>query len=142
MNGFLVGASYLHRNNLFAFIEARTLRIFPGLIIAVLFCAVIIGPITTTLSISDYFSHQGVWQYIWHNTTLFFGVSFRLPGVFYDNPWAGGVNGSLWILPLELYMYCAVACIGAPGILKNRLGFNVVSLNGFYVCYLSKMDSK
>ena len=61
MSGFLVGASYLHRQNLLAFIEARGLRIFPGLIVAVIICALIVGPWVTTLPIRDYLVHPQVW---------------------------------------------------------------------------------
>lgn len=128
MSGFLVGASYLHRQNLFAFIEARGLRIFPGLIVAVIFCALIVGPWATVLPVADYLSHPQLWSFIGHNITLFGGASYRLPGVFADNPWAWGVNGSLWTLPLELYMYCMVAILGVSGILKSRLAFNMTAI--------------
>ena len=46
-SGFLVTASYIQRESLIAFIEARILRVYPGLIIAVLFCVFIVGVFVT-----------------------------------------------------------------------------------------------
>ena len=128
ISGFLVSASYIHRDNLFVFTEARCLRIFPALFVAVFFCAFVVGPWVTSFPLSEYFSHRGTWSFVWHNVTLLGGIHFRLPGVFLDNPWSGGVNGSLWTLPLELYMYCMVILIGALGILKQRVSFNAVAI--------------
>jgi len=128
ISGFLVGASYIHRDNLFSFFEARFLRIFPALFVAVTLCAFVVGAWVTTLSLDDYFSHEGTWSFLWHNITLLGGIHFRLPGVFLDNPWPGGVNGSLWTLPIELYMYCMVMLIGALGVLKHRSSFNVFAI--------------
>ena len=138
ISGFLVTASYLHREDLLAFLEARALRIFPGLVIAVLFCVFVVGLFSTSLEAGEYLRRPATWQYFWHNITLFGGVAFRLPGVFEDNPWRGGVNGSLWTLPVELYMYCIVAMLGALSILKSRPAANafvLLSLVGLFFLY-------
>jgi len=128
VSGFLVGGSYIHRDNLFAFVEARFLRIFPALAVAVLLCAFVVGAGVTILPLEAYLGHPGTWSFVWHNMTLFDGIHFRLPGVFADNPWPGGVNGSLWTLPIEVYMYCMVLLLGALGILKHRASFNAVAV--------------
>ena len=127
VSGFLVGGSYIHRNNIFAFLEARFLRIFPALFVAVALC-VIVGAFVTSLPLSDYFKHQGTWSFFWHNVTLFNGVQFALPSVFESNPIPRSVNGSLWTLPLEVYMYGMVMLLGALGILSNRAVFNGVAI--------------
>jgi len=128
ISGFLVSASYIHRNNLFAFAEARFLRIFPALFFAVIFCAFIVGPWVTILPLGDYLYHSDTWSFVLHNITLFDGIHFRLPGVFLENPWSGGVNGSLWTLPIELYMYCMVMLMGVLGVFKYRILFNAVTV--------------
>jgi len=102
--------------------------LIPALFIAVIVCVFIIGTWVTTFPLPEYFNHAETWSFVWHNVTLFGGIHFRLPGVFLDNPWSGGVNGSLWTLPIELYMYCMVILIGALGILKDRSSFNAVSI--------------
>lgn len=137
ISGFLVAASYTNRQNIFAFAEARFLRIFPGLIIAALFCVLVVGPLATTLPISDYFSSDRTWRFLVRNATLVFGIQYDLPGVFKSNPWPKGVNGSLWTLPIEIWMYMWVTIVGALGIFKDRTVFNGV----FFVSVLVYMAS-
>lgn len=128
ISGFLITASYLHRASLLAFIEARALRIFPALLVAVGLTALIVGPWVTSLRLSDYFSSKQVWSYLWHNSTLLAGAHFRLPGVFEDLPHAGGVNGSLWTLPVELYLYGFVAILGSFSLLQRPVPGNIALL--------------
>ena len=55
-SGFLVAGSLFARNNLLAFIWARVLRIYPALIVAMIFCVFFIGWYFTTESSVSYFS--------------------------------------------------------------------------------------
>lgn len=126
ISGFLVTASFAHRQNLFAFIEARALRIFPGLIVALLFCVLVVGPLATSLPLTEYLSNELTWRFLAKNVTLVTGLQFSLPGVFKATPWVNAVNGSLWTLPVEIWMYMWVAIIGALGLLKERPLFNGV----------------
>jgi peptidoglycan/LPS O-acetylase OafA/YrhL len=123
ISGFLVAASYKNRNSLFKFAEARILRIYPGLIAAVLFCAFIVGPLCTNLSLLEYFSSDRTWSFVTTNSKLIWNVQYRLPGVFEGNH-LPGVNGSLWTLPVELWLYMWIAIIGILGILKSKTVFN------------------
>lgn len=127
-SGFLITASYLHRDNLLAFIEARILRIYPGLIVAVLFCVFVVGPFVTTGSVSDYFSSPTTWSYLKNNSFLLKGVQFNLPSVFIGNPYPISVNGSLWTLPIEIWMYLCVATLGSLSLLKGDKAFNAIFL--------------
>lgn len=140
VSGFLVTASYANRDSLFAFVEARALRIFPGLLVAVLFCVLLVGPLVTKLQLDDYFSNDRTWRFLATNTALIFGVQYRLPGVFEDNPFDYAVNGSLWSLPVEVWMYSWVAIVGALGVLKERSVFNGVFIIGLLV-YLAAPEN-
>lgn len=124
-SGFLVCASYIQRANLVAFVEARVLRIFPGMIVAMLFCIFCIGTFATTDSLSNYFLSPSTWSYFKHNTLLVTGIQFDLPGVFINNPYPISVNGSLWTLPVELLMYFWVAVLGSLSLLKDEKTFNL-----------------
>lgn len=123
-SGFLVCASYIHRASLAAFVEARVLRIFPGLIVAVLFCT-LVGAFVTTEPLSSYFLSPSTWSFFKHNTLLITGIQFDLPGVFLSNPYPGSVNGSLWTLPIEVWMYFWVAVLGGLSLLKDERIFNL-----------------
>jgi len=127
-SGFLVTASYLQRDSLFAFIEARALRIYPGLIVAVLFCVFVVGAFVTTESAANYFSAPSTWSYVKHNSLLLNGIQFDLPSVFVSNPYPVSVNGSLWTLPVELWMYFWVAVLGSLSLLKGDKAFNAIFL--------------
>jgi peptidoglycan/LPS O-acetylase OafA/YrhL len=127
LSGYLVTRSYLNRQSLLVYMEARILRIYPALWVNLLLLTLVMGPAVTSLELQDYFSHRGTWAYLLYNAPLFPDVMHRLPGVFLDNPRAGGINGSLWTLPVEVRMYLLVAALGFCGVLAKRPVFNLVA---------------
>lgn len=127
ISGYLITASFQRRRNLLDFITARTLRIYPALIIAVIFC-VLMGLYFTTLPATEYLGHRGTWRFLLQNSALVYGIHFHLPGVFADLPWKHGINGSLWTLPIEIGMYFYVFILGVARILNNRSLFNVTAI--------------
>ncbi|MEM8561707.1 MAG: acyltransferase [Pseudomonadota bacterium] len=138
LSGYLVCKSYLNRNNLFVYIEARILRIYPALWVNLLLAVLVLGPLVTSLDLHEYFTHPRTWKYLTHNMWLYPDIFHRLPGVFADNPRLG-VNGSLWTLPIEVRMYIIVAVLGLCGMLAQRLVFNIVAF-GIVVFYLVAPD--
>lgn len=110
-SGFLITYSFFSRNNIVAFIWARILRIYPALIVAIIFCVFVVGLFFTTNTISDYLFDPQTLKFFRRNITLFSGVKYELPGVFADNPYMNAVNGSLWTLPYEIKMYTYLGII-------------------------------
>jgi peptidoglycan/LPS O-acetylase OafA/YrhL len=132
ISGFLLTASLSERKNLLIYAEGRFLRIFPGLCVAVLFSALVIGGLFTTLARSDYFARREVWEFIGINSALILDkvqLRYTLPGVFPNNP---NVNGSLWTLPYEVWLYIAFGALGWIGILNKR-----AIMNGFLLTVLT-----
>lgn len=124
ISGFLVTKSYCKRNSPLLYIESRALRIFPGLVVAVLFSVFVVGALWTSLPISDYLSHQATYEFVFVNSTLISDIVYlrnNLPGVFLENPYPYRVNSPLWTLPYELWMYTLLLLIGMTGVLKKRL---------------------
>ncbi len=112
ISGFLVCKSLLQRNSLLSFCLARVLRIYPALILAVLFCAFIIGPLHTSLPLADYLTSSQTYRFILTNATLLGGsVDYSLPGVFRIGDSGSKVNAPLWTLFFELYMYICLAIL-------------------------------
>lgn len=118
MSGFFITRSYLERNNLFNFLVCRCLRIFPGMIVNILWCVFVVGLMVTTLPKLEYLTNPIVFQYIKNNVMLF--MTYPLPGVFANNPFSTIVNGSLWTLPIEFSLYLIVALFGVLGLLKRK----------------------
>ena len=110
-SGFLVTQSLVHRPSIGSFMWARIIRIFPALIVAMLFCVFVVGLYFTTLPSSEYLAHQEVHTFLKKNLTLIWGDRYALPGVFEQNIYPGAVNGSIWTLPWELKMYILLALV-------------------------------
>ena len=110
-SGFLIASSFFVRNNILAFVWARLLRIYPALIVAIIFCTFGVGLFFTTNTALEYLSNYDTYKYFFKNITLFFGVEYRLPGVFADTPYKGAINGSIWTLPYEIKMYICLTII-------------------------------
>jgi len=119
-SGFLVAGSLFNRGNIIAFIWARVLRIYPALIVAVLFCVFVVGLYFTTEGIGDYLSDPKTFKFLKRNATLFWGIKYELPGVFGGVPFEGAVNGSLWTLPYEVKMYTYLAVIAGVVVFVQR----------------------
>ena len=132
-SGFLIAGSFFGRNNIFAFVWARVLRIFPALIAAVAFCTFAIGLFFTTELASEYLSNKETYRYFLKNITLFFGVEYNLPGVFENTPHKYAVNGSIWTLPYEVEMYAYLAIIGSI-LLYFQKWFNSNYLKSIFLC--------
>lgn len=109
MSGFLIAGSWANTRSLLSFAGKRALRIFPALIVAVLFTTFVIGLLATKLPADDYLSHASTWNYL---TNIFLHIKFRLPGVFAENAFPNTVNGSLWTLPFEVLMYLSLMGLG------------------------------
>jgi len=105
ISGFLVTGSLFARKSFIAFCWARVLRIYPALIVVVLFCISVVGVLFTTESVQNYCSDPHLLLFFAKSGSLLWNPEYYLPGVFMNNPYPGVVNGSLWTLPWELRMY-------------------------------------
>lgn len=102
-SGYLITKSYLSDPHFGRYMIRRCFRIFPAYIVLILLSALVIGPIFTSLPLTEYFAAPGTWNYIWKN--LLFSPTYTLPGLFEACPYPNAVNGSLWTLPFEFAMY-------------------------------------
>jgi peptidoglycan/LPS O-acetylase OafA/YrhL len=109
ISGYLVAQSWERDPHIFRFLLRRSLRIFPGLFVCVLLSVFVLGPIISSLSVQQYFSHSATWGYL---SNLYLYITYYLPGTFEGNRVANAVNGSLWSLPAEFAMYLLLALLG------------------------------
>ncbi len=116
ISGFLNAKSVV-KNKATVFYINRSLRIFPGLFVALLFAALVVGPLCTALPLDRYIVSPQTWRYITANSVL--SPNYALPGVFNENLYKTAVNGSLWTLPTEFALYLILPL--AVKALDNRL---------------------
>ena len=119
ISGYLVAGSLARAPSLAVFVAKRALRIFPGLAVALLFTAFVLGPLVTAIDLGSYFRDQDPYGYVLRNLSLY-AVTYDLPGVFLSAPMAGVVNGSLWTLRLEFTAYLTLAALGAARLAAAR----------------------
>lgn len=130
ISGFLISQSFDRRKHLVDFVLARFLRISPGLFISLVFTALVVGPLFTTLPLGSYLRSPEPLFYIIKNMILMLRQN-SLPELFLQNPYPGQVNASLWTLYYEALCYALVAAVGLA-MLVSRFSF-VVFLFGFCV---------
>ena len=117
ISGFLITESYVRRPSPTSFLLSRALRIYPGLVVALSITAFAIGPVLSTLSVSQYFSTLASFRFVVKN--LIFDTEYILPGMFRGNPYPLAVNGSLWTLQPEVICYLSVLFLGSLPIAKR-----------------------
>ena len=122
ISGFFVSQSFDGRNTVTEFIIARALRLYPGLLLALVATVLIVGPIFTTKDIATYFSDYETILYVPCNLSLKW-LQYGLPSVFHDNPYANSINGSLWSLIYEVVCYGLVVVVGTVGVTARRSRF-------------------
>ncbi|QRM27830.1 acyltransferase [Microvirga sp. VF16] len=118
ISGFLVTMSF-DRRGWRDYAVARTLRIAPGLIVAVLAVSLLLGAAMTTLPLGEYLQSPGLRRFITATLTSF-KSSIALPGVFADNPFTFPM-GTVWTLKYEGICYVGVLVFGLVGLLRSRI---------------------
>jgi peptidoglycan/LPS O-acetylase OafA/YrhL len=122
LSGFLVMGSAVRVGSLSTFISYRALRILPALSTEVVLAAILIGPVTTSLPLSAYFSDPLFFRYF---ANIAGYITFLLPGVFLDNP-LRTVNGSLWTIPPEISCYIFLALMLLSGGYRSKTTYIVL----------------
>lgn len=108
ISGYLITASWSRTKSPVGYFSARILRIFPALVVVVLACMFVIGPLVTVLPTSQYFDEPNLWSYL---NNIILRPQYELPGVWATQPYPNAVNGSLWTLPAEFFCYLLVPVV-------------------------------
>jgi peptidoglycan/LPS O-acetylase OafA/YrhL len=101
LSGFLICRSLQKSANWAQFVSARFLRIFPNLAFSL--------TVTSIATLLWYQNYSHLWKHVKFvigNLLMFFrGVTYAIPGVFEDAKGAPAINGPLWSLPYEVWLY-------------------------------------
>lgn len=119
LSGFLICKSLQKSTDWAQFISARVLRIFPNLSFALVS--------TSVVTLFWYSNYVNLWphtKYVIRNLLMFVkGVTYVIPGVFTDARFPV-VNGPLWSLPSELWLYALLFLIFIIG--GRRSGISIL----------------
>jgi len=118
ISGFLVTKSWIDTQNIIIFIKKRFLRIFPGLLSVILFTTFIIGPLVTYVPLAEYLKDPLTIIYL--RNIYLYPLSSHLPGVFENNPFPDAVNGSLWLIPVLVFLYASLAIFGLLRLINRK----------------------
>ncbi len=130
ISGFLICRSYDRNHNVWKYIKARFLRIWPLLFVYVILTAFVVGPIISKYTLAQYFQGN-ITGYL--KNLYFNSLDTYLPGVFSDH-YNHSLNGSLWTLRYEVIAYIAVV-VFSP-IWRRRRIFAPVAFVLFAVCHV------
>jgi len=114
LSGFLVAGSST-RLSTRNFLLNRGARIVPALFADVVFAALLIGPLVTTLPARQYFTDATFLTYF---LNIAGWMQFSLPGAFESNP-SQEMNGALWTVPFEIGCYVMLAALMISGAIKR-----------------------
>jgi len=128
ISGFLVTQSFEETRQPFRYLAKRCLRIFPGLVLALVLSAFVLAPLVSTLPLAEYLGRAAPYRYVLWNTLLDLR-QHELPGtMFVDNPVGLEINGSLWTLRYEFEMYLMVLALGVLGLLRLPVLLGLLAL--------------
>ncbi len=139
ISGYLTTLSWSRAPSLVNYMAKRSLRIFPGLVVTVLFIAFVIGPLFTTRSLGSYLFDRHTLLFVVRNAALWFDD--WLPGLFERAPLQGGADGALWTLPIEYGLYLTVPLIAYVARYRPALAAAVIAVGASGLIWLSMISS-
>ena len=124
ISGYLITQSFERSKSILQYVGARFLRICPGMFALCVVTACCLGPLVSENNWHDYFADNDFWKYF--RNCQFMQTFVHLPGVFMHNHYPGAVNGSIWTLPVEAFMYAVTLCLGITRLQKYKICMTVI----------------
>lgn len=116
-SGYLITASVIRTDRAIDFIVSRVVRIYPGLVMCMVLTLFLLGTMPSTTSLLSF----DTFIFAIRNMLVVFGIEFEFGGHFSSNPYPSIINGSLWTLPYELYMYMITLLIWLAAPILGRM---------------------
>ncbi len=106
VSGFMITTSIKNSRNILQYLKKRIKKIFPPLIFCLIICACVICPIVSEIPKFTFLKTPSLYlSYIIDNTFLIKNTVYRIADVFSSVPYVGAINGSIWTLKHQFFMY-------------------------------------
>lgn len=115
ISGFLITHSYLRSRSVGGYFKKRVERIYPGFIVCMVICALVVVPLAGAASPFPRFFSRAL-NFAAATSLL---REFSYQHAFTANPNAA-INGSVWSISYEFACYIAVALMGVVGALRRK----------------------
>lgn len=129
LSGFLVTGS-LFKRGIVSFLQARALRLLPGLWVMLLLLPLVLWWAFGTITFGEFVRSPETQRFVWRNALLL-GGEYQLPGIFEYHSLTRVANGSLWTIPFEVRCYAALALAAFFGLTQPRWRFTALLLAAF-----------
>lgn len=120
ISGFLITMSWEKRPSAAQFWRKRIGRIYPGYLVAITICSIVIVPLYSSRSFGDLSASDMV--------GLLSNLLLKNYIITSDAFGGGAVNGSLWSIRYEFLCYIGVAALGVAGALRHRVAYPAIAL--------------
>lgn len=117
ISGFLITLSYERASSPFSYLKKRVARIYPGYLVAVTLCSLVVVPL-----VSDW-----RWSDINAADLRGFASNLLLRNYIVASDRTPPINGALWSIPYEFWCYIAVLGFGLTGLLRRRWSYPVAA---------------
>jgi peptidoglycan/LPS O-acetylase OafA/YrhL len=123
ISGFLITGSWQRSKSFLDYFLKRVLRIYPGFIVVLSLCAILIWLICPEFKSFILQNHlRGHWlAQVAQNALFLQSDSISDLNAFAHNPRPGLTNGALWTIPVEFGCYLAVLVVGLVRLLRHRV---------------------
>lgn len=134
ISGYLITQSYERSSDVFTYFKARFLRIFPGLIVAILLTIVFCSLMSSS---KNYWNQKETYTYI--RNIFLLAPQQEISGVFEENNLKNIINGPLWSLQYEFLCYVMVAFLGRFKLLNTKFIFVFYTLTFLAYLFLPRL---
>jgi peptidoglycan/LPS O-acetylase OafA/YrhL len=119
VSGFLITLSYERSSSALSYLKRRVLRIYPGYLVAILLCSLVIVPAFSSRSFGAVSAAE----------VAGLASNLLLKGYILKSDAFGGgaVNGSLWSIPYEFWCYLGILALGLSGFAWKKPVFPLVA---------------
>lgn len=120
LSGYFIFLSLKRSKTLKNYLWKRFLRLYPALLVLMVFTLIIISCVYTG---SNILTENSFFTYGPNGLSLY-KVQYPVRGVFEQNPYPRAINGSLWSLSYEFTLYIALSCMFF--VRKNKISLYII----------------